>query len=194
MIHRFSAPAQTLCPLADLWFARCADGTVPARAAFTPEDMRPWMGWIAIFQAVERMPLRLRVRLYGTHLAAQAGYDLTGKVLPDGAPDDCQPFLPGMAQALETRLPVYESIDAPGVLRYARLVLPVASNGAVPDTLITSTDVSDLRSGARDGIGLTRAIAGLAGQMQRQVLPRPDLAAGPGAAPAVPDQGPDASA
>lgn len=187
------ASAQALRGLADLWFARRGVDGFPRRADFSPQDVRPWMGWIAIFRAVERTPLRLHVRLHGTYLAAKTGYDLTGKTLPDDAPNDCRPFMAGMALALERALPVYEWIDAPGVLTYARLVLPVASTTANADTLITTTNATDLRSGPRQAVSLARAIGQVSGPMQRRVLTGP-TGPDPAAIPQAPADGPGAGA
>jgi hypothetical protein len=172
-MDRVPAPAQPLDALAEMWFARRDVGAVPARAEFAPQDVRPWMGWIAIFQAVDRAPLRLQVRLHGTHLAAKTGYDLTGKVLPDDVPGDCRPFMAGMALALDRALPVYEWLEVPGVLTYARLVLPVASTGSIADTLLTSTNAADLRRATPPDVSLVQAVGQHAGAMQRRVLTDP---------------------
>jgi hypothetical protein len=160
--------------LANLWFERSIDGAVPLRAAFSLEDLHPWMGWIGIFQVIDRAPLRVKARLHGVHLVACTGLDITGQVLPDCLPKVSVQFMPAMAMALEHSLPVYETLEEPGRVRYARLVLPMSVEGGIADLLLTCTDVADLRPGARRGVGLSQLVAQHGGGMRRRVLARPE--------------------
>lgn len=63
---------------------RSADGIV-RRQAFSPEDLRSWLGGIAILQwnAEQRDYV---YRLFGTHLAGNIGRDLTGRTLAEWPP------------------------------------------------------------------------------------------------------------
>src|SRR5437899_636035 len=79
-----TAPADIREPrLRELWqyWARKRDGTLlPGRAAISPHEMRPWLGYLLLMDVVEG-GRDFRYRLHGTQLVQLFGVDLTGQLV-----------------------------------------------------------------------------------------------------------------
>src|SRR5258708_17325257 len=73
----------TDCRLAQLyryWLTRRGSRRYPSRHDIDPVDLRYVLGHLMLLDVL-RDPVRFRVRLHGSMMAQQAGYDLTGKFL-----------------------------------------------------------------------------------------------------------------
>ena len=115
---------------------------LPARAAFDAFAVPAALGWIWMHD-IERVPLRLHCRLFGTRLAAVVGVDITGQYL------DQRPLSDPQRPLDETRLRK-TAIDGvptwartPPILRHGdtwseveSLMLPFAEDGEHPDILL----------------------------------------------------------
>jgi hypothetical protein len=68
--------------LYEYWLGKAAGRRFPSRRDVDPVDFAYVLGHVVLFD-VMRDPLRFRVRVHGSEMAARAGYDLTGKFLDD---------------------------------------------------------------------------------------------------------------
>jgi hypothetical protein len=80
---RLTVTSPLLQRLYAYWLARRDAGCAPTRADIDPVDLGFILGHLLLVEVASWMPLRFRIRLHGTHLAARAGYDLTGKMLDE---------------------------------------------------------------------------------------------------------------
>ncbi|MBP7063074.1 PAS domain-containing protein [Ferrovibrio sp.] len=79
--HWVEAPA--LRQLLEQWDQLCTTrGSLPVRADFPPENLRPWLGRVIL---LERRPSDpgLRYRLIGSGVTEERGYDITGQPVTD---------------------------------------------------------------------------------------------------------------
>lgn len=76
-----SAVPPDLQPLLALWTERREGGGFPARAALTPRDLKPWLPFIHVYEAVENQ--RFTARLLGTAIVNAIGADQTGRTFGD---------------------------------------------------------------------------------------------------------------
>lgn len=73
--------SEHLASLEALWNLKRGTRLLPSRSDFTPEDLRPWLGNLAVV-AVEREPrLRFLVTLSGTQLDDYRGHGVTGQYI-----------------------------------------------------------------------------------------------------------------
>jgi hypothetical protein len=129
-----------LCALYRLWLEarRGAGGRLPRRADFSPETLRPWLGWINLLTVVDGGRDYV-YRLFGSNIAREAGHDLTGKsifVLPAiHQPVISGPFAAVVAEGRPccTRHVMYREGRS---LAWERLVLPLAEDGRTPNILL----------------------------------------------------------
>jgi len=68
--------------LFDYWLGKRGARSMPSRDDIDPVDFAFVLGNIILVD-VFREPLRFRIRLHGTTLVMQAGYELTGKMLDE---------------------------------------------------------------------------------------------------------------
>jgi hypothetical protein len=64
------------------WDERRAGRPMPARAGIDPVDFAYALGNVILVDVLHA-PMRFRIRLHGTTLATEAGYELTGKMLDE---------------------------------------------------------------------------------------------------------------
>lgn len=64
------------------WHEKKGDRRFPARSDIDPLDFAFVLGHVMLLDVL-RNPLRFKVRVHGTEMVMQAGYDLTGKFLDD---------------------------------------------------------------------------------------------------------------
>jgi hypothetical protein len=129
-------------PLVLLWKSRVEGGPLPSWSSFTPHDLLPWLGWIAV-EDFTNPPVELKCRLWGTQLTELYGYDLTGRRLSQ----DMQ-----RRGILDEDLSFYEELFdhrriglAAGSISWQgrehvsihRIFLPCASDGLAVDTLLS---------------------------------------------------------
>lgn len=129
-----------LSNLLDLWVQRCGDRSLPARRDFAIEDLRPWLGHLALIE-VGGAPARFRVRLAGTILTAYEGQDDTGRYLDEVIPAaELAGRLAPYRECVQSRQPVLDVPLFPAELHalrvYQRLLLPCAADGGAVDIII----------------------------------------------------------
>lgn len=129
-----------LLNLLDLWMQRCGDRPLPARGDFAIEDLRPWLGHLALIE-VGGTPARFRVRLAGTILTAYEGQDDTGRYLDEVIPAaELAVRLAPYQECVQSRQPVLDvpffPADVHMARAYQRLLLPCAADGGAVDIII----------------------------------------------------------
>lgn len=123
------------------WRALRRDTPCPRRRDFDPLLFRPVLGMLSLLE-VFRDPMRFRYRIHGTETARWVGYDLTGKFVDEGANkawvDMAHDHLGEVANsgrpALERH---YNQIIGHRNLNVEALVMPLATDGVLPDFLIS---------------------------------------------------------
>lgn len=133
-----SCPEQLLS-LEALWRLKHRGKRLPRRGDFRPEELRPWLGNLAIV-AVERQPaLRFRVTLSGTVLDEYRGYGITGQYV-DALCSGPASSLPRFIQCTEEQSPVRfvhdNSCNSVVYRRMAKLLLPLSDDGIEVDRIL----------------------------------------------------------
>jgi hypothetical protein len=121
-----------------LWHAKCRGDSLPARADFTLDDLRPFIGRIAILDVIDGGS-DFRFRLYGTQIAEEYQGEMTGKSVFAFRANFYQAIVPGYQRAVETREPHYdvpEIDDERMYYKWERLVVPLASDGTIIDMIM----------------------------------------------------------
>lgn len=125
--------------LHEYWTARRPGGRLAGRQHIDPLELGFIIGHLALVDVL-RDPLRFRYRLIGTHLVAQVGFDLTGRML-DEHPEPTFRRLAAQhyshvattAQALALRS---DAVMDGRIRRYEVLLLPLARDGATVDMIL----------------------------------------------------------
>jgi hypothetical protein len=122
--------------LLEYWLEQRGDAAIPPIKAIDPIKMRPALGRILLVEPVEQ-GRDFRYRLFGTHVTALSGYDMTGKLLSQ---HPLPPELICLAFALYRNLLVRPepvlTMNMPPLApfaRWERIVLPFAG----PDGTVT---------------------------------------------------------
>ena len=122
------------------WRAKKGDRTFPSRADIDPLDFRRELPRVMMVE-VSYDPLEFRYRVAGTGLFAMHGQDLTGKLARELEPPEFGTLIHRhYAEAIARRAPVLHLIELTLdhlATSYARIILPLSSDGAVIDRLIT---------------------------------------------------------
>ncbi|MGF1623407.1 MAG: PAS domain-containing protein [Alphaproteobacteria bacterium] len=129
-----------LANLYSVWQEAGDGGVLPSRADLGPEALKPWLRNVALID-IEWSPLRFRRRLVGTKIVDYQGADCTGRYLVDRDPDkvDSWNFDDYVACATNgaTVHRCERSLDSTGnVIRWERVLLPLAQNGRTPDKIL----------------------------------------------------------
>jgi hypothetical protein len=132
---------EELVALEAFWHLKRGQRLLPSRADFTPEDLRPWLGNIALV-AVEREPsLRFRITLSGTRLDDYRGWSVTGQYI-DTVSEAIAGTLPHYMTALESRQPVHfvhdNSSNSAIYRNMAKLLLPLSDDGLAVDRFMAA--------------------------------------------------------
>jgi len=113
--------------LYDYWQFKKGDRRFPARRDIDPLDFAYVLGHVMLRDVLED-PLRFRVRVHGTDMVKQAGYDLTGKFIEDlpiaeyrdyvhkrcaGLVRTGEPLVVHHNRALDSRVQTYEALWLP---------------------------------------------------------------------------------
>ncbi|WP_416900030.1 MAG: PAS domain-containing protein [Minwuia sp.] len=133
-------PAGALSFVHGLWLESAVDGGLPGRQDFSPERLLRYLPQIFLID-VEPGGERFRYRLIGTQIAAWSGGDATGRWLDD---PKCGPgrfeFIDLVSRVVEGRGPVMttgkEALFDGSAYLFDRLMLPLASDGAVIDMVL----------------------------------------------------------
>ena len=117
--------------LVQLWDVRRGSRAMPARRDFPVEDLRPWLGRLALIDVVDD-GTDFFYRLYGSGLAERYGMDLTGKRLSEISPGIQLEVSSGYYQCFSEARPVFSNLryaDRDVFWEWQRLLLPLSADG-----------------------------------------------------------------
>jgi hypothetical protein len=141
---RRAGPVDTMDPrlarLRAAWQAKCGVRAMPARADFTFEDFRPWLGHLALLDVVGDGD-DFRYVLYGTRLVETFGFDLTGRSAREAIAQIGPQPLEEYRRVVASRLPDHVSRMSPANkehLTITKLALPLSSDGARVDKIVSA--------------------------------------------------------
>jgi hypothetical protein len=122
------------------WRAKKGDRAFPSRADIDPMEFSRELPRVMMAE-VSYDPLEFRYRVAGTGLFAMHGQELTGKKARDLDPPEFGAVIHRhYAEAIERRAPILHLIELTLdylTTSYARIILPLSSDGTVIDRLIT---------------------------------------------------------
>jgi hypothetical protein len=130
----------SLVRLTDIWRAKRGGEVLPPRAAFTFDDLVPWLGYVHI---IERVGDDFAFRIFGSAVATWLGYDFTGRRLSDIAlhlPTVAEKALAGYRQTLATAAPVFlhttQARHRGASFGWSRLLLPLGEGTRATHLLV----------------------------------------------------------
>lgn len=152
---------EEIASLEAYWRLKRGSRRLPSRADFAPEDLRPWLGNLAMV-AVEREPtLRFRVTLSGTQLDEYRGRDITGQYI-DAIGHAITATLPHYLASLESREPsrfLHDNSSNSAVYStMVKLLLPLGEDGHTVDRFMVA--IYPLRANDRSLGAIDYALAG----------------------------------
>lgn len=130
---------QRLLTLFRLWQAKRGTRALPARADFAPDDLLPWFGNLVILDVIDGGK-DFRYRLFGTVIAREAGFDMTGKLLSEyPIKQPLEYFFAVNREIVRRGTPAMSEHDpaVPAVRRRRRLILPLGKDGRTVDRILT---------------------------------------------------------
>jgi len=127
-----------------LWDGKRAGRHLPSRRDFDVAELRPWLGWIAMYDVVANaLPdgHDFRYRLVGTNFVRYHNSDPTGQLASQsGLASDRQAMLANLRGICAARLPRYRRDNLPCVdmrtYTPPRLYLPLADDGETVDVIL----------------------------------------------------------
>ncbi len=127
-----------------LWDAKRAGRRLPSRRDFDVAELKPWLGWIAMYDvAANALPdgHDFRYRLVGTNFVRYHNSDPTGRLVSESSlASDRQAMLENLRGICAGRLPRYRSDNLPCVdmrtYTPPRLYLPLAEDGETVDVIL----------------------------------------------------------
>jgi hypothetical protein len=127
-----------------LWDAKRAGRRMPARRDFDVAELKPWLGWIAMYDVAANALSDghdFRYRLVGTNFVRYHNTDPTGqRVSESGLATDRRAMLENLRGICAARLPRYRSDNLPCVdmrtYTPPRLYLPLAEDGETVDMIL----------------------------------------------------------
>jgi hypothetical protein len=126
--------------LLSYWRARKGDRPFPSRSDIDPMDFARELPRVMMVE-VSYDPLEFRYRVAGTGLFAMHGQELTGKLARELQPPEFGALIHRhYAEAVARRAPILHLIELTVdylATSYARIILPLSSDGAMIDRLIT---------------------------------------------------------
>jgi hypothetical protein len=134
-------PAAAMLPelgaLYRFWRAAKEDRALPRRAEFTPDALRPWLGWLSVYERTEEDDFR--IRLDGTKIVAMTGEDWTGRLVSEVDQRFGADLLHCCREVCRLNLPLFDSGIPLFQKQYSfaqRLILPVARSSDVAEQII----------------------------------------------------------
>jgi hypothetical protein len=123
------------------WRAKKGGRAFPSRADIDPMEFTRELPRVMMAE-VSYDPLEFRYRVAGTGLFAMHGGELTGKLARELDPPEFGALIhQHYVEAIERRAPILHVIELTVnnlAASYARIILPLSSNGEVIDRLMTS--------------------------------------------------------
>ena len=113
--------------LLDLWRSKRPPGVVPHRAEFDGFTLRPWLGWLTVYEELDDKA-DFFVRLDGTNIVALTGDEWTGRRMSELDPRYAVPVLKTLRRAARERQPIVDRFYNPAVkdfLTFHRVTLPL---------------------------------------------------------------------
>lgn len=149
------AALETFASLLDLWREKRAGRRFPAWRDFDILEFAGWWGWLYVRDVLATDSMKLRYRLWGTHVAELYGIDVTGQVVEEGVPSDAADRLLVVAPDYQFFKHMLEHgrIGVMSGEKYwqdrehiwsATLCLPLADDGEHPDKLMSAVSRPDL--------------------------------------------------
>ncbi len=102
-------------------------GEFAQRRDFTVESLRPWIGYIMILEHLPEMN-DFRYRMYGSAIAEQSGFDMTGKLVSDFKSKAGEFFLSLYRDSVEKQAIIFamnSAVHATFTCDWYRVVCPV---------------------------------------------------------------------
>ena len=125
--------------LYEYWLTRKGNRSFPARRDIDPLEFRYVLGWVMLVDVLHD-PLRFRVRLHGSEMVQQAGYELTGKFLDELPDAEYRDYVIEQCRGLVSRsepLVIHHNRVLDGRLRrYEALWLPFSDDDRTVDMLL----------------------------------------------------------
>jgi hypothetical protein len=126
------------------WTEHCPEGDIPDRSMLFPEEVAGLLPYMMIAE-IEPAPFRVRYRLVGTKVVANAGFDFTGGYLdvlePEVRPID---WMECYRQVVATRAPLMGSVEDRAVsgtpVTYEFAILPLRHGGSAVAQCISVED------------------------------------------------------
>jgi hypothetical protein len=142
----FAVRSADLRRLYDDWQSSRRGRKFPARADFDPLDFKYILGSLSLIDVIGAPP-RFRIRLHASNIVDRAGMDLTGKFIDEMPAERRDKALAHYSRVLQERAPIAiayegEPIDE-RLWNCEILVLPLSSDGANVDMLISAFDWDD---------------------------------------------------
>jgi hypothetical protein len=129
----------TLLKLYDYWNAKRRGRRFPARADLDPTEMSFVLGYVDLIDVEPGDPPVFRFRLCGTKTDVDDGFTMQGKTIDEyPLPSHRATARAAYLHVIATGEPFYQEIERSEegrFARFARLVLPLSSNGKAVDML-----------------------------------------------------------
>lgn len=150
--------------LEEFWQMKRGDRAMPSRCDFPPEEMRPWLGHIAIVAvepgATPGEETRFRVALSGTQLDDYRGFGITGRYLDELSAGCTMEFY---AACVEQRAPVrflHDNSDNSVLYPHlSKLLLPLSEDGVNVDRILVALYPPANDTGVMTGTDISYALA-----------------------------------
>jgi len=124
------------------WDKRKRGKALPPWDAFDPVDLKYILGNLVLLDVERGDPFKFRYRVFGSNVAAQRGYDLTGKYVDEFPAAERRAFLiEQYTEIAESGLPLHAIRDVRQDGRkfhHEILSLPLASDGQTVDKILVA--------------------------------------------------------
>jgi hypothetical protein len=124
----------------DYWLTCRGEREMPARADLRPEEMKGFLGTVSLVD-VHADPLDFRYSLFGTVVAEEYGFDMTGKSARTFRPPEIGALIWSLfEEAHQARMPRLHAVgfeSATQRLEFERLILPLSSDGGHIDKFMS---------------------------------------------------------
>ncbi len=124
----------------DYWLTCRGGREMPARADLRPEDMKGILGTVSLVD-VHADPLDFRYSLFGSVVAEEYGFDMTGKSARTFRPPEIGALIFSLfEEAYQARVPRLHTVGFESDsqrLEFERLILPLSSDGGRVDKFMS---------------------------------------------------------
>jgi len=120
------------------WSGKRRGRSMPSRAALEVLELKQWLGYLHLVEVSREAP-EFRYRVFGTQIAAQLGFDLTGASVDDNPPSGVRELRRGYEEVVARKAPLYqvhEMIGRKGAFRYNRMLLPLSDDDQTVDRVL----------------------------------------------------------